>query len=304
MSLNLKNNPLASFSQGFFYPFRAGKFIRNHPVLLKYIIVPFLINFVVLSLAVFWGLSFFNSIVVHYIPQGDAWYWVILSYFLWALAILMTMVLVFFGFTVTGAIIASPFNDILSEKTEEILTGVTNEEPFVFKIFLKDALQTVMDESKKIIIFVILMLLLLPLNLIPGGTLPYSILSVLLTVFFLVVEYTGYVFYRKHLTFHDQRRFIFSQKFLMFGFGTGIMGVLAVPFLQFLCIPLGVVGATQLWHDYQGLKKTSLKSASFISIVPSGCDNHKTASFIWRNTLICCERSAESISHIRLMPKT
>jgi CysZ protein len=252
MSLKLKNNPLANFSQGFFYPFRAGKFIRNHPVLLKYIIVPFLINFVVLSLAVFWGLSFFNSVVVHYIPQGDAWYWVILSYFLWALAILMTMILVFFGFTVTGAIIASPFNDILSEKTEEILTGVTNEEAFVFKIFLKDALQTVMDESKKIFIFVILMLLLLPLNLIPGGTLPYSILSVLLTVFFLVVEYTGYVFYRKHLTFHDQRRFIFSQKFLMLGFGTGIMGVLAVPFLQFLCIPLGVVGATQLWHDRSG----------------------------------------------------
>jgi CysZ protein len=252
MSLKLKNNPLASFSQGFFYPFRAGKFIRNHPVLLKYIIVPFLINFVVLSLAVFWGLSFFNSVVVHYIPQGDAWYWVILSYFLWALAILMTMILVFFGFTVTGAIIASPFNDILSEKTEEILTGIINEEPFVFKIFLKDALQTVMDESKKIFIFVILMLLLLPLNLIPGGTLPYSILSVLLTVFFLVVEYTGYVFYRKHLTFHDQRRFIFSQKFLMLGFGTGIMGVLAVPFLQFLCIPLGVVGATQLWHDRSG----------------------------------------------------
>jgi CysZ protein len=252
MSLKLKNNPLANFSKGFFYPFRAAKFIRNHPVLLKYIIVPFLINFVVLSLAVFWGLSFFNSVVVHYIPQGDAWYWVILSYFLWALAILMTMILVFFGFTVTGAIIASPFNDILSEKTEEILTGIINEEPFVFKIFLKDALQTVMDESKKIFIFVILMLLLLPLNLIPGGTLPYSILSVLLTVFFLVVEYTGYVFYRKHLTFHDQRRFIFSQKFLMLGFGTGIMGVLAVPFLQFLCIPLGVVGATQLWHDRSG----------------------------------------------------
>ena len=256
MSLNLKNNPLANFSRGFFYPFRAGKFIKNHPALLRYIIIPFLINFVILSLAVYWGLSFFNSIVVHYIPQGEAWYWVILSYFLWILAVLMTMILVFFGFTVTGAIIASPFNDILSEKTEEILTGIPDKEPFVFKVFLIDALQTVMDESKKIFIFVVLMLLLLPLNLIPGGTLPYSILSVLLTVFFLVVEYTGYVFYRKHLTFPDQRRFIFSQKILMFGFGTGIMGVLAIPFLQFLCIPLGVVGATQLWHDLSNSKES------------------------------------------------
>lgn len=249
MSPSLKKNPLANFSRGFFYPFRAGRFIRNHPVLLKYIIVPSLINLIILSLAVYWGLSFFNDIVVNYIPQGEAWYWVILSYFLWTLAILMTMVLVFFGFTVTGAVIASPFNDILSEKTEEILTGKSSEEPFVFRIFIKDALQTILDECRKILIFVVLMLLLLPLNLIPGGTLPYSILSLLLTIFFLVVEYTGYVFSRKHLTFRDQRRFILSRKFLMFGFGTGIMGVLAVPFLQFLCIPLGVVGATQLWHD-------------------------------------------------------
>ena len=252
MTLNLKHNPVSSFSQGFFYPFRAGKFIKSHPVLFKYIIVPFLINVILLSCAVYWGLSFFNSIVVHYIPQGEVWYWVLLSYFLWALAIIMTMVLVFFGFTVTGAIIASPFNDILSERTEEILAGIPNTEPFVFKVFLKDSLHTVMDETKKIIIFVGLMLLLLPLNLIPGGTLPYSVLSVLLTVFFLVVEYTGYVFYRKHMTFRDQRRFIFAKKFLMLGFGTGVMGILAIPFLQFFCIPLGVVGATQLYYDLKG----------------------------------------------------
>jgi CysZ protein len=252
MTLSLKKNPVSSFSQGFLYPFRAGKFIKGHPALLKYIIVPFLINIVVLSLAVYWGLSFFNSVVVHYIPQGDAWYWVILSYFVWTVATLVTMVLVFFAFTVTGAIICSPFNDLLSEKTEELLTETHNDEPFVFRIFLKDAMHTVMDESKKIIFFVVLMAFLLPLNLIPGGSLPYSILSVLLTIFFLVVEYTGYVFSRKHLTFRDQRRFINSRKFLMLGFGTGVMGVLAVPFLQFFCIPLGVVGATQLWHDLAG----------------------------------------------------
>jgi CysZ protein len=250
--LSLKNNPASNFSNGFLYPFRAVTFIKDHPVLLKYIIVPFIINAVVLSGAIYWGLSFFNSIAVHYIPQGDAWYWAILSYFLWTVAILITMVLVFFAFTVTGALIAAPFNDILSEKTEELLTGVPNNDPFVFRIFLKDGMHTVLDESKKIIVFVVLMVILLPLNLLPGGSLPYSVLTVLLTVFFLVVEYTGYVFYRKHLTFRDQRRFISSQKFLMLGFGTGVMGVLAVPFLQFFCIPLGVVGATRLWYDLSG----------------------------------------------------
>ena len=252
MTLSLKKNPARNFSRGLLCPFRAGKFIKGHPVLLKYIIIPFFINVVVLSGAIYWGFSFFNSIVVHYIPQGEAWYWIILSYFIWTAAVLVTMVLVFFGFTVTGAIIASPFNDILSEKTEELLTGISNDEPFVFKVFLKDAMHTMTDESKKIIIFVVLMALLLPLNLLPGGSLPYSILTVLLTVYFLVVEYTGYIFYRKHLTFRDQRHFISSQKFLMLGFGTGVLAVLAVPFLQFFCIPLGVVGATQLYYDLSG----------------------------------------------------
>jgi len=256
MTISLSKNPISNFSAGFFCPFRAGKFIKRHPTLFKYIIVPFLINVVVFSGAVYWGLSFFNSIVVHYIPQGDAWYWAILSYFLWAVAIIVTMVLVFFGFTVIGAIIASPFNDILSEKTEELLTGISKDEPFVFTVVLRDAMQTVMDESKKIIIFVFLMLFLLPLNLLPGGSLPYSALSILLTVFFLVVEYTGYVFSRKHQTFRDQRRFIFSHKFMMLGFGTGVMGVLAIPFLQFFCIPLGVVGATQLWYELTSSPET------------------------------------------------
>ena len=252
MNISLKKNPVGNFSRGFFYPFRAARFIKGHPLLLKYIIIPFLINVVVLSGAVYWGLSFFNSVAVNYIPQGETWYWAILSYFLLTLAILITMVLVFFGFTVTGAIIASPFNDILSEKTEEILTGIPNDEPFVFNIFIKDAIHTVLDECKKVIIFVMVMILLLPLNLLPGGSLPYSFLTALLTVFFLVVEYTGYVFYRKHQTFRDQRRFIFSHKFLLFGFGTGVMGILAIPFLQFFCIPLGVVGATRLWYDISG----------------------------------------------------
>ena len=251
MPISIKNNPVSNFSRGFLYPFRAAKFIKNHPPLLKYIIIPFIINVILLSAAVYFGLSFFDSIVVHYIPQGEAWYWLILTYFFWIVAVLITMVLVFFCFTVSGSLVASPFNDILSEKTEELLTGILNEEPFIIKVFLKDAFHTVMDESKKIIIFIVLMIMLLFLNLLPGGTLLYSFLSILLTVFFLAIEYTGYVFYRKHLTFKDQRRFLFLQKFLMLGFGVGVLAVLTIPFFQFFCIPLGVVGATRLYHDYQ-----------------------------------------------------
>ncbi|MEJ2202140.1 MAG: sulfate transporter CysZ [Desulfuromonadaceae bacterium] len=252
MILSQATKPVGNFSRGFFTLFRGARFVQQHPGLLKYVLIPFLINLVVFSGSVYFGLDFFNAKVIHLIPQGEAWYWALLYYFLWVLAVLVTAIVVFFLFTVIGNLIASPFNDLLSEKTERMLTGVMREEPFSLRTFGRDAVQTLMVELKKLSLFVILMLCLLLLNLIPVvGSLLYSVLAVMLTLFFLVVEYLGFVFSRKKLDFGEQRRYIFSRKTTMLGFGVGVMTLLAVPFLQFICIPVAVIGATLLWCEDQ-----------------------------------------------------
>lgn len=246
----MKRNPISRFQQGFFYPFHAFRFIKKHPRLYKYILIPFTINLAVFSLTIYYGLGFFFDLVSRYVPQGDSWYWFLLNYILMTLVIIVTLVLVFFTFTVVGSLLASPFNDILSERTEEILTGQTSDEPFVFKNFLKDSGRVLIIESKKISLFLAGMLLLLLLNILPViGSLLYSVLSVTWTVFFLVIEFTGYVFSRKKYTFKNQRHILYQDFSLMAGFGLGIFCILAIPFFQFLCIPLGVVGATNLLYD-------------------------------------------------------
>jgi len=248
----LKDNPLTHFSRGFFYPFLAGRFLMNHPGLLRFVLIPFLINTLIFSLTVYFGFGFFDGLVAKYIPEGDAWYWLLLSYAVWVLAVLVTVVLVFFSFTVIGNLIASPFNDLLSEKTEKMLTGAQADQAFALRVFLQDTKRVVITELKKISFFIAGMVVLLLFNLIPvvGGFL-YTGLAFLLTLFFLVVEYLGYILERKRFTFARQRQYIMARKFLMLGFGTGIMAVLAIPFMQFLCIPLGVVGATLLWFDLE-----------------------------------------------------
>lgn len=245
-----KDNPINTFSRGFASPFLAARFLAKHRQLIKYIVIPFSINLIIFSIAIYFGLDLFDSIVAQYIPQGQAWYWSLLNYFLWVVAVFLTAILVFFSFAIAGNLIASPFNDILSEKTEEILTKKQNDEPFVFAVFLRDAQRTLLDESKKIAVFVIGMILLLLLNLIPVlGSLLFPILSTLFTIFFLVVEYTGYIFSRKRLSFKEQRQFIFAHKLPFLGFGSGILTILLIPFFQFLCIPLGVIGAMQLYDE-------------------------------------------------------
>jgi len=252
MSGILRNNPVSHFSLGFLYPFRAARYISRHPSLWKFVLIPFLINTVVFSVSVYFGLNFFSDTVVALIPTGEAWYWLILYYLSWVVAAVVTAVLVFFSFTVVGNLIASPFNDLLSERTEEKLRGGISETPFSLRGFMRDARYTLVEEFKKISAFVLAMVFVFAFNLLPGfGTLIYSVLSILITLFFLSVEYTGYIFSRRRVPFREQRRYLLGRKFLMLGFSTGLLVILAIPLVQFLCIPMGVVGATLLWVDHR-----------------------------------------------------
>ena len=256
----ITKSPVGNFSRGFFSPFRSLVLLKNKPRLLLYILIPFLINFAVFTGAVYLGLDFFGGTVVEQIPQGDAWYWSILYWFLWVVAVLLTSVLVFFSFTVVGNLVASPFNDLLSERTEQILTGKTNDEPFSLGQFARDAGKTVLMELRKMWVFVVVMVLILPLNLIPGfGNGLYTILAIMLTLFFLSVEYLSFTMVRKRQFFGEQRRFIMGNKFLMLGFACGVMALLAIPFVQFFCIPLAVIGATRIWCDEQSMTLNDLR---------------------------------------------
>lgn len=254
MNMPANKNFVVNFSRGFFAPFRSFRLVRNNPRLILYILVPFLINTLVFSGAVYLGLDFFGSTVVEYIPQGESWYWSVLYWFLWVVAVLLTAVLVFFSFTVVGNLLASPFNDLLSERTEEVLIGAINDEPFSLRRFWADAFQTILLEAKKMWVFVMIMVLILPLNLLPGiGNGLYTVLAVSLTLFFLCFEYLSFVMVRKRQFFREQKSFIFARKFLMIGFSCGVMAILAIPFFQLFCIPLAVIAATRIWCEEEGL---------------------------------------------------
>jgi len=241
-------NPVRRFAAGFFSPFQAGRFLLQHPGLIRFILFPFSINILVFTAAVWGGLHFFSTTVTHYIPQGEAWYWALLTYLVWVVAVLLTMVLVFFSFSLIGTLLASPFNDLLSERTEELATGLRPEQPFQLRRFLLGALTTLVDEGKKALVFLAGMVLLLLLNLLPGlGTVLFGVLSVLWTLVFLVIEYTGSIASRKGLRLAAQRRYLMRRKLAMLGFGCGLLCLLAVPLLQFFTIPLGVIAATRLW---------------------------------------------------------
>lgn len=243
--------PVAGFARGFSYPLRAAKFLAKKPGLLKYLAIPFSINLLIFSLSVYFGLDLFQGLLETYAPSTEVWYGLVLYYIAWTVAMLLTAVVVFFTFTVVGNLIASPFNELLSERSEEVCVGSLPEQRFTLGRFWKEAKHALFVECKKLSLFIVIMLLLLAINLIPGiGSLIYAVLAPAFTLFFLVVEYMAFVLMRKQLSFAEQRRYIFKRPIMMLGFGFGIFCVLAIPLVQFFCIPLAVVGATLLWCDF------------------------------------------------------
>ena len=242
--------PVAGFARGVRYPFGAARFLLRRPSLLRYLVIPFLINLLVFSVTVYFGFNLFQDLLSTYAPGTDVWYGLLFYYLAWIVALILTAVLVFFTFTVIGNLIASPFNEVLSERAEQLISGrqQTNTESGQF---WRDARRSLVVELKKMSFFVVGMLLLFSLNLLPGiGALLYALLAPLLTLFFLVVEYLAFVLMRKQMSFAEQRRYVVRRPMLMAGFGCGVFCLLAIPFLQFFCIPLAVVGATQLWCDF------------------------------------------------------
>jgi CysZ protein len=250
--------PVASFSRGFAYVFRAPRFLLKHPRLLRFVAIPFSINLVVFSLAVYFGIDLFTHLLEQYLPQGDAWYLAVLYYLAWVVAGMLTTVVVFFGFTVVGNLLASPFNELLSERIELLVKGGGDANPFTLTGFVAESGRAMLIELKKQLFFIVGMLLLLLMNLMPGfGPLAYAVLAPLFTLFFLVIEYLSFVLMRKQVSFRQQRQYVFGRPLLMAGFGCAVFCLLAIPLLQFFCIPLAVSGATLLWCDFPHLEKGS-----------------------------------------------
>lgn len=239
-----------SFATGFLYPFRGAKFVLRHPRLYGYILFPFLINLLVFTLSLFLGYQFFDGFILEQLPQGEEWYWAVLYYLVWFVAAIGTTVLVFFSFAIIGNLLASPFNDLLSEKVEAILGGEQIDSSG-WRAIIADSWRIMKEEAKRMSVFAILMILLLLFNLLPGiGQAIYTISSSLLLIFFLTVEYFSYPLHRQALSFKQQSRYIISHRLLSFGFGCGVFCLLAIPFLQLLTIPLSVVGATMLCTNF------------------------------------------------------
>jgi CysZ protein len=100
---------------------------------------------------------------------GGAWYQQVLYYLLLFGAAVLLSVVFFFVFTRMASALASPFNDLVSQKTEEIVRGTFHDTPFSVLQLLKDSARSIGHSFKVLGIYLALFVVALLLLLIPGS---------------------------------------------------------------------------------------------------------------------------------------
>ena len=136
---------------------------------------------------------------------------------------------------------------ILSEKTEELLTG--QKFPFQLKEFIKDVGRGIFIALKNFFIEIIILLCLLFLVYIPFIGLLTPILIFMVEAYFYGYSMIDYYNERHRLSVKESQRFIYKNKWVAIANGTIFYLLLLVPILGLLIAPsYGVIAASLAAH--------------------------------------------------------
>ncbi len=213
------------------------------PGLRRFVMMPLFINILVFTALTWIGITQFESLLDWMLPQ-DSWF----SYFryiLWPLFAIAAILITFYSFTIVANLLAAPFNGLLAEKVEILLTGSTPSKAHAN--IMQSIRPAIRSELIKLRYFIARALPLLLLFLIPGINIIAPILWTLFGIWYLALEYTDYPMANSGLEFKDQHAYNKKIRLAAMGFGGGLTLLMMIPILNFAAMPAAVAGATAMW---------------------------------------------------------
>ncbi|PJG83713.1 sulfate transporter CysZ [Caviibacterium pharyngocola] len=237
----------SELKQGFHY-FVVGWHLIGQKGLRRFVIMPILLNVLLLS-GLFW--LFVSQIgalidgIMSYIPAWLSW----LSAVLLLLSILMILTVFYFVFTTLSGFIAAPFNGLLAEKVEKMLTGESGIEMSTMD-FIKDIPRMLGREWQKLLYSLPKFIGLFLLSFIPVvGQIFIPILAFLFTAWMMAIQYCDYPFDNHKIPFKVMRAELTEKQTLSVTFGTLVTLCTFVPIINLVIIPVAVCGATAMWVE-------------------------------------------------------
>lgn len=237
---------LASNGTGYFL--LGFKLIRTKGIR-RFVFIPLIINIILFSLAFAYLFGRIDELVVYIIDLIPGWLdWLkdAVAYFVWPLAVITILLVSAYIFSTLANWIAAPFNGLLAEKMELLLTGKSLANGSFLDV-LKDIPRTLGREFTKLRYYLprAIAFLLIFFFLPVFG----QVIWFLFSAWMMAVQYLDYPFDNHKVKFESMRHDLLSNKGDSFSFGAIVMLFSMIPVVNFLVMPVAICGATAMWVD-------------------------------------------------------
>ncbi len=252
--------PVRRAVAAFGLPLEGGRLLLRERRLWSLALVSMLLSLAAFAAAIAFVVSYAAEIhagVTGWIPTIEvahwtAWLWVGPAHLAFAVIGALLFLVVagacLVAATVVAGLLASPFHDVLSLRVERIVTGTgvhdTGSGPLGV---LREGGRALREELRRVAFYLSVVGSLAGLGfLIPGAHVVTGPLILGFTILFLPLDYASYALDRRRLSFAGKRRWVGSDIPVMLGFGSAAFLTYLVPGLNFVAMPVLVVGGTLL----------------------------------------------------------
>jgi CysZ protein len=227
------------------YFFKGFSLIRQKGIR-RFVFIPLAINALLFSFAfyfVYLELNTYMESMMSWLPSWLDW----LSVVLWPLAVLTILVVFSFIFSTVANWLAAPFNGLLSEKMEAILSG--NEAPKGSMLdVVKDIPRTLSREWQKLAYYLpraigfFIIMWLLP---VVG-----QIIWFLFIAWMMAIQYKDYPFDNHKVPFATMKQMLKQKQGISYSFGITVALFSMIPIINLVVMPVAICGATAIWVDH------------------------------------------------------
>ncbi len=251
----MPSNPLGQFLRGVTYPFVAVFFLQRHR-LWRWAILPVLINIALLAALCMWGWflvrpqllgieKYFETMAA----DGEVMRSAIHSLMLVVWLLIFPVALFMAGAVVllVGQCVASPFLELLSEHVEAAALGA--EVPAVGWRRWRRMLAVALTDTLGGLAY--LMATAVPLFFLSFIPVLGALAGVAAGAMLVAQQFVGLPLARQLISYGDRWRMVRRHRWFCLGFGTAALGMLAVPGLNLLLLPVAAAAGTLLYCDLQ-----------------------------------------------------
>jgi CysZ protein len=225
-----------------------GARMLSHPSLRLFVIIPLLVNILIFGSLIGVGFSYLSAMMDSLLLGIPDWLDFI-EWILWPLIGITVSLVTGYLFTAVALIIASPFNALLAEKAEELITGREVEGLEGLGAALLAVPKSILRELFKFLYYVPMAAFVLVVSFIPGINTVAPALWLLLGAWMMSIQFVDYPMDNHQLSFADVKEAVRSRRLSSMGFGGLVALCTGIPIVNFFVVPAAVVGATLLWCE-------------------------------------------------------